>query len=301
MMNALQHAILNFLNTIDLQKLKSSSARLTSLYREGGSLTREEEMLAYLIVRLPATYTVLTYVLVQVPQGSILDLGSGPGTAWWAAKVSWDTLPIFTAIEREGKFIELGKKLGTEASWIQENFLSDNSFAPHDWLLFSYSLAEIAEKELPALLKKSWTAAQKGVILVEPGTPAGFQRMLKARHELLSLGGSILAPCPHAAVCPLKTSDWCHFSVRLERTFLHRYAKEGSLPFEDEKFTYLIVTKDKLHTNLARILRPPSHHSGHVVIPLCTKNGLQNVTISRRHKELYKKARKAEWGEQWDA
>ena len=143
-------------------------------------------------------------------------------------------------------------------------------------------------------------AANKGVIIVEPGTPASFQRMLYIRDLTLSFGGHILAPCPHAACCPLKKPDWCHFSVRLERTFLHRYAKAATLPFEDEKFTYLIVTKEQQPQCSSRILRPPSHHSGHVTLPLCSPAGLQKLTISRRHKDLYKKARKSQWGDSWD-
>jgi ribosomal protein RSM22 (predicted rRNA methylase) len=298
-MNPLQHAILNILDTIELKKLKASSARLSEIYKKGGTLTHNEEILAYLIVRLPATYAVLARVLAQVPPGSLLDLGAGPGTAWWAAKAAWEIQPSITAIEREAKFIELGKKMGTEASWIQENFLTTNSFTPHDWVLFSYSLAELEARELPSLLNKSWAAAKKGMVIVEPGTPSGYQRMLCVRDRLLDLCGNLFAPCPHASTCPLGASDWCHFSVRLERSFFHRYAKLAALPFEDEKYTYLIVTKENLSQNLARILRSPSQHSGHVVLPLCSPAGLQKVTISRRQKNLYKKARKAEWGDSW--
>jgi ribosomal protein RSM22 (predicted rRNA methylase) len=298
-MNALQQAIIELVDHFDLQKLKKASAALSSCYKGGGTLTREEELLAYLIVRLPATYAVLCRVLSQVPMGSLLDLGAGPGTSWWAARSLWSQLPPITAIEREAIFIELGKKMGVEAAWIQGNLLSFEAFEAHDWVLFSYSLTEIAENEIPLLLKTSWQAAKKGLIIVEPGTPASFRRLISARNLLISWGASILAPCPHVQPCPLKSDDWCHFSVRLERSFLHRYAKEADLPFEDEKFSYLIVTKEPQPAPQARILRHPERRSGHVVLPLCSSNGLQNATISRRHKEVYKKARKAEWGDSW--
>ena len=56
--------------------------------------------------------------------GSILDVGAGPGTAWWAAQATWNIHPVMTAIERQVKFIELGKKLGAQATWIQGDALS---------------------------------------------------------------------------------------------------------------------------------------------------------------------------------
>ena len=298
-MNALQQAIEELLEHFDLQKLKKASAALTARYKEGGSLTEEEELLAYLTTRLPATYAVLCRVLSHIPKGSLLDLGAGPGTAWWAAQTLWEDPPCITAVEREPKFIELGKQLGARAHWIQADLHDYIPSGPHDWVLFSYSLAEIADRDIPQLLKAGWETAQKGMILVEPGTPASFRRLRIMRDHVLSWGAAILAPCPHTKACPLSLSDWCHFSVRVERSFRHRYAKEGTLPFEDEKYSYLIVTKEPHPTPEARLLRPPERHSGHVTLPLCSSTGLKQLTLSRRHRELYKLARKAEWGSAW--
>jgi ribosomal protein RSM22 (predicted rRNA methylase) len=227
-----------------------------------------------------------------------LDIGSGPGTIWWAAQAVWNISPIVTAIEREEKFIELGKSLGSKVTWIQSNALSFKNFDTHDWVFFGYSLGELPEKELPSLLSKSWKAARKGVVIVEPGTPRGYQRMLFARAKLIESGGFVLAPCPHANTCPIQAPDWCHFCVRLERSYLHKHAKQAVLPFEDEKFTYIIITKEKHSLNpCSRIIRHPSHHSGHIGLSLCTPDGLKNAVIPRSQKELYKKTRKSDWGD----
>jgi ribosomal protein RSM22 (predicted rRNA methylase) len=298
MLNALQQAVENLLKDIDLESLKHSSQSLSHHYQQGGSLRGKEELLAYLVVRLPATYAVLRHVLSQLPsQGSLLDLGAGPGTVWWAAQGAHSV----TAVEREPLFIELGKKLGSQADWIKGDFHLLH-FDAHDWVIFGYSLGEVAKEKLFSLVNAAWQAARKGVVIVEPGTPRGYQRVLAARDYLISQGGFCMAPCPHAGICPLKSPDWCHFSVRLERTFLHRAAKLASLPFEDEKFSYAILTKQRPTPQaVARIIGPPKRHSGHVVLPLCTKAGVQMLTFCRSQKELYKKARKSHWGDSWDS
>jgi len=73
-------------------------------------------------------------------------------------------------------------------------------------------------------------AAKGLLVLVEPGTPAGYGRILRARDRLVGLGATLAAPCPHHAACPLTGEDWCHFSVRLPRSRDHRLAKGGEVP-----------------------------------------------------------------------
>lgn len=297
-MNPLQQALEIFSKQIDHQKLRKASLSLSTLYREGNTPSTEEELIAYLIVRLPATYASITRVLSSLsPPQSILDLGAGPGTVSWVAHTLWNALSTVTSIERDPRFIKLGKKLGSPCEWIQGDLLSIEHFSPHEWVVFGYSLGEIPEKNLPSLLSKSWKAAQKGLIIVEPGTPRGTARMLLARDYLIKEGGFVLAPCPHSNPCPLQPPDWCHFSVRLERSSLHRATKLATLPFEDEKFSYVILTKEKPTTSIPRIIRPPLRHPGHTILSLCTPTGIQNTTFSRSQKEPYKRARKSDWGD----
>lgn len=296
----LQENIDRFFENTTIQKLKKASALLSKHYLDGISLTSEEELLAYLIVRLPATYAALRSVLSQLPvPGTLLDLGAGPGTASWAIHSLWNSPTKITAIEKEPYFIELGKKLKAQVTWIQGDLSTFSSFEKHSWVLFGYSLGELHDKEGLDLIKKAWDAALQGVIIVEPGTPRGYRKMLEARQALIQMGGFVLAPCPHSNACPLPPSDWCHFSTRVERSSLHRQAKEGTLSYEDEKYSYVIVTKEPHPTTASRIIRHPLHRPGHIILPLCTPNGLEEITVTRSHKEKYKKARKIHWGDQW--
>ena len=121
--------------------------------------------------------------------------------------------------------------------------------------------------------------------------------MLVARAAVVGAGGSTIAPCPHDAPCPLVEGDWCHFSVRLARSRTHRAAKAAERGFEDEKFAYCVLTRADAPPATARIIRRPEQNPGHVVFSLCTSEGLERRTVSRRDKSSYGDARKRVWGD----
>lgn len=284
-----------------IQQLKKASIQLSKRYLEGESLTAKFELLAYLIVRFPATYAVLHRVLSQLPEaGTFLDLGAGPGTASFVIQTLWNLSPTkITSIEKEDFFIQLGKQLKAPTEWEQKVLSPKTEFLKQDWALFSYSLGELPEKNRELLLKHIWEDVTKGLIIIEPGTPRGYHHVIAARTLLLQLGGNVFAPCPHSNRCPLEQNDWCHFSVRLQRSYLHRQVKNCQLPYEDEKYSYLIMTKQPYKEGQSRVIRPPLHHSGHTLLSLCTKKQLEKATITKSHKERYKQARKIEWGDLW--
>ena len=74
-------------------------------------------------------------------------------------------------------------------------------------------------------------------------------------------------------------------------------AKDGALGFEDEKFSYIIVSKESVSPCGPRILRPPQKRKGHVIFSLCTPDGLKNKVVSQKEKEIYKKSKKLDWGD----
>ncbi|HSX11217.1 MAG TPA: small ribosomal subunit Rsm22 family protein [Chlamydiales bacterium] len=283
--------------------LGRARAALTQDYKEGRTspFSDEAKRLAYLGARLPATYAAVHKALQNCPPFThLLDLGAGPGTASWAAA---DLFPLtqITLIEKSPEAIALGKTLAAHsthpalqsARWIQQSLADPLPTA--DAAILSYVLNEIGDP-VP-LIERLWKAVPL-LILVEPGTPKGFAIIRKARTQLISLGAHLLAPCPHAHACPVQGSDWCHFSARVERTRLHRLLKEGSLGYEDEKFSYLIASKTAGPSVSGRIVRHPLKQSGHVRVALCTAQGkLEEKVITRKDKESYRKARDAEWGD----
>ena len=104
-------------------------------------------------------------------------------------------------------------------------------------------------------------------------------------------------PCPHGNLCPMAEEDWCHFTVRVTRSRLHRLCKGGEAPFEDEKFTFLAVCRSEARPAEARILRHPQKAAGHIGLTLCGAQGIGNCTVTKKQGAAFKQARKAEAGE----
>lgn len=303
----LQEAIDQLVEGASATSLRQAQEILSQNYREGrGSgdvFEKESQLLAYLVARLPATYAAVYRVLEEVlrhfPCRHFLDLGAGPGTASWAAAELG--VKKFTLVEQSGHVIALGKRLigfsGSAAlqqgEWRKQSLAEELPEA--DIGVLSYVLGEVENEE--SILEKCWEKV--GVLVViEPGTPRGFRLIRKIREQLIDLGGHLIAPCPHPFVCPMRGNDWCHFFARVERSKLHRFLKEGSLGFEDEKFSYVAAAKSPRESFLGRIVRPPLKQSGHVRLCLCAASGrLEEKTITRSNKELYRTARDAKWGD----
>jgi ribosomal protein RSM22 (predicted rRNA methylase) len=95
--------------------------------------------------------------------------------------------------------------------------------------------------------------------------------------------------------------DWCHFAQRIARPSFQRSIKSATLGYEDEKFSYLAVTRLAPHPIDARIVRHPQIHSGAIDLALCTRAGtLASRTITKRDKASWRAARDAEWGDPWE-
>ncbi|MBS0628682.1 MAG: rRNA methyltransferase [Verrucomicrobia bacterium] len=278
---------------------KNFYSNISQKYRErGGGDLSEQEVDAYLKARMPATFAAVSAVLkevsarIRVSIHTVLDLGAGPGTGLLAARGIFPEIEKWTLVERNEGMIKKGKEL-IEGGWTRAD-LQSYSPSAHDLVLFAYSFGEL-DGQID-LLKKAWEAAQV-LVIVEPGTPRGFANILKARDHLIEWGGKMIAPCPAMKPCPMPNNQWCHFSVRLERTKEHRQLKGGQLGWEDEKFSYVAFGKESVEMAKARIIGHPQKQSGNLILPLCTEEGLLEKRISKKEQALYKQSRKAKWGD----
>ncbi len=301
-------------------RLAAASAELSRQYKDGNFSSRavqtDAQRAAYLAVRLPATYAATWNVFSELRQRapeahihSILDLGAGPGTAVHAAQQVFPDIASATLLEADSAWIATGKRIAAACPglqsenfrWIRQDLSQSFSADPHDIVVIAYALNELAQSRRDALLKQAWSLCTGFLVVVEPGTTRGFAVINAARSFLIGQNARLLAPCPHQDLCPMAArGDWCHFSQRLERTALHRRLKGGDLGYEDEKFSYIVASKGEAQPALARIVRHPMKHSGHVKLSLCTTAGLESKTITRSQKQAYKLARQAVWGQAWE-
>ena len=161
----------------------------------------------------------------------------------------------------------------------------------------SYVIGEMNEIERTALAALMWEKTRDTLLVVEPGTPAGYARIIALRQQLIAAGAHVAAPCPHDGPCPLVSPDWCHFTQRLARSRAHKQAKGAEAPFEDEKFTYVALTRAPAGPRPSRVLAQPAVGKVEVAAKLCTPDGLEMARVPRRNKDGYAQARRWRWGD----
>jgi ribosomal protein RSM22 (predicted rRNA methylase) len=160
-------------------------------------------------------------------------------------------------------------------------------------------LGELTEEAQHTLVDEAGAAARQAVVVIEPGTPPGYRRILDARDRLIQSGWTVAAPCPHQLACGMTGKDWCHFSARVNRSALHRRLKEAELGYEDEKFAYVALTRDQ-GGGEGRVVRHPAFRKGLVTLQVCNADRSVGPTlVSKREGPTYKRARDAEWGDRW--
>jgi len=290
------------------------AAAISKTYRDGGNsgaIASEADALAYALARMPATYAAVTASLNALREiapdfapKNLLDVGAGPGTASWAAAEAFSSLTHFTLVDANSALRTLALDLfhgGARLRDVQYErgearaALAGSQAA--DLVLASYVIGELNETERRALADAVWAKTRDTLLVVEPGTPAGYARIIALREQLIGAGAHVAAPCPHDGKCPLRPPDWCHFTQRLPRSQAHKQIKGAELPFEDEKFSYVVLTRVPAGSHPARVLAQPDVSKVEVTAKLCTPDGVAITKVPRRSKADFARARRWRWGD----
>ena len=266
-------------------------------------LTRESEAAAYAAARMPATYAAAYEAIAQALEASglaprtLIDCGAGTGAATWAAAQLLD-LDRIICLEREDAMRSVGSALMRggmldKAQWAACDLTARGALGQAELVIEGYMLGELGEDMRLPVAEKLWNACTQMLVLIEPGTPQGFANLLAVREYLCGLGAYVAAPCPAGTgKCPMKDGDWCHFTVRVQRTKLHKLLKGGEAPYEDEKFAYMVFTREApKNACSARVLRHPQIEPGRISLTLC-ENGKKTNRIITKKDPLWKRARK---------
>lgn len=312
---ALRQAVDRALEGVALADLKRAAELLSSRYRgevRDGRLHLPDRLAAqaYLATRLPATYAAIRASLASVAAvrpdftpASLLDIGAGPGSALWAVRDCWDSLEEAALVETSAAIRRLGELLAgdlpTRISWVDANIEAGLPQLPAaDLVTLAYVLDELPPVLIGRLVDRLWEMTGDTLVIVEPGTPAGWERILAARDRLIAAGAHFVAPCPHQGDCPLAAPDWCHFARRVARSRLHRLAKNADVPWEDEKYIFIAASRTPGGRPAARVLAPPQSASGNVRLKLCKDDGsVAAKLVSKREGAPFKMARRLGWGD----
>jgi len=307
------------LDAVPVQRLAEAVRRLMEQYRTGPPATdpilgSDLDVAAYAAYRMPATFAAtrsalghLREVLPDFAPASLVDIGGGTGAATWAAADVYPGLTAVTVLDQVPGALAFGERLAQRsaapglraAQWRPSRVGPDGTLPEADLVTISYVLGELTPPERAALVTR---VADSGavVVVVEPGTPAGYQRIVDARTALTGHRLTVLAPCPHQRPCPLAgTRDWCHFAARVNRSALHRRLKAARLGHEDEKYSYVAAAPGRGTPAAGRVLRHPQYRKGLVTLQVCQESGVAPVPVSKSQGELYRAARDAGWGDAW--
>ncbi|MFE9565167.1 small ribosomal subunit Rsm22 family protein [Streptomyces sp. NPDC006487] len=317
----LRSALAGLLEGLPQKQATAAVERLIANYRgqiptHTPVLRNRSDVAAYAAYRMPATFEAVRSALDGLAgaapgwsPASHVDVGGGTGAAAWAADAVWGGPRETAVLDWADPALDLGKELAAAstspvlraAEWRRTVIGTGLALPEADLVTVSYVLGELTSEARREVVAEAARAGQ-AVAVVEPGTPEGYLRIREARDQLIEAGLRVAAPCPHDGTCPIEVGkDWCHFSARVSRSSLHRQIKGGSLPYEDEKFSYVAATRFPVEPAASRITRRPQIRKGLVLLELCgpESEGQTRVNVTKRHGDLYKAARDADWGQEW--
>ena len=235
---------------------------------------------------------------------SVVDFGGGPGTFLFAFS-EFKTVNKYTNVEVSDAFIGIMNVLveeflssstpHTRVDSISSDYLKLESqdVPANDLCVFSFTFCECdnAVDSVSGLVGNS-----NMVLIIEPGTPLGFTNIVKARDILIENGFNAIAPCTASnGFCPLRDSeaDWCHFVERLERSRIQMHLKNGVLGYEDEKYSYLLMSKYPVSPEGKRIISRPDNTKHNVSFDVCSEQNGHIVVTKRENKEKFKIMKKS--------
>nr|DAD46326.1 TPA_asm: hypothetical protein HUJ06_004556 [Nelumbo nucifera] len=270
---------------------RSKRWKIKTSYGDIGLKYRDDETVAYVASRMPAVCSACHRVLREVRRrlpgfspARVLDFGSGTGSVLWALREIWPrSLERINLVEPSKSMQRAGQSLLQDLkdlplihSYDSIQALTQNlekSDREHDLVVASYVLGEVPSlKDRITMVRQLWDLTRDVLVLIEPGTPHGFNIISQMRSHILWMtkrkcrksddacneaskdlvglksGAFVVAPCPHDGPCPLENSSkYCHFVQRLERTSSQRaYKRSKGEPlrgFEDEKFCFVALRR----------------------------------------------------------
>jgi ribosomal protein RSM22 (predicted rRNA methylase) len=285
--------------------------------RKGGEdslATGHVQILGYAALILPATYAQLYGAMAAAAQrlpdwhpSSMLDIGSGPGTALWAAAEHWPSLEHMSAWERESSFITLGREMAQQstiaalrtARWdrVDVTNIAQNVHQSYDLVVIGHVLNELDLETRQALISLAWRMTNGLLLIVEPGSEAGFAVVRSTRDYLRSLGAETIAPCVHNRDCPLE-NDWCHFPQRIVRPEFQRRARGAPSEWEESKFSYAAMARFAApQAAWGRTILEASSNKAYAEIKISSQEGVSRYRALKRNKDAFKWMRELTWGE----
>uniref|UniRef100_A0AAY5K2J6 Ribosome assembly protein METTL17, mitochondrial n=1 Tax=Esox lucius TaxID=8010 RepID=A0AAY5K2J6_ESOLU len=321
---------------VDFQLLEAQITKkvLTELRKTTYRWYDEDLGVVYMAARLAGGYTAVKRALNEIKKRdpcfsphSLLDFGSGLGTALWAGHSFWaDTLKEMVCVDSSGAMNTIADRLlrggSEEGEPVIEQvyfrqFLPVSPKMQFDLVVGAFSLSELgSQREREDVVHTLWRKTSSYLVLVENGTKEGHQILMDARNTLLQKQEkaaydprkpSVFAPCPHDSPCP-KLAQLPLVPCNFPQAYIP-LPLPGAPDRQTEKFSYLVLSRTASTTeevngggpDWARLTAPVLRRPRHVHCQICCSSGdLKRVVVTahRHGRDVYRCARSSEWGDQ---
>ncbi|XP_046843294.1 methyltransferase-like protein 17, mitochondrial [Xenia sp. Carnegie-2017] len=298
---------------------------------------QRRECAAFIADRAPATYGATLRVLHEIARRckdfkpeTILDFGSGAGTATWAAHKIWkDSIKIYQCVDVSRDMNDMAEQLLRNNDGYRtphyiprvyyKEFLPFTHKVTYDVVVASYSLTDIPfTRARQDILDNLWRKTNHFLVIVDKGNNEGFDVTMQARdlvtNNRKAMFGTedeqpsfVFSPCPHDLACPrldANTRDHpCNFEQRVQLSYAQKSTNLKKYGYFNELFSYVVLCKgerNKQDLNWARLLRPVRLREKHIICDYCSKNGTleQKILTKRKDSDIYKCVRHhAKWGD----
>lgn len=281
------------------------------------------DALGYLALRTPSTYAQIYGALTAVKEvnpswnpKTVLDIGSGPGTASWAATEIFSSIKEITNVEQDKNFISIGKNILHPEPLLTVEWHSTNlTFSlPHttkkfDLVILANVLNEMDNATRQKTVEFAYKHCQGTVVIIEPGTPFGNESISQAVTELEKYNPKIIAPFVENT---FYSAEEIIFSQRVIRPEFQKRIRQLQrkmdlkdktkiLPpsdWEDATYCYIAFSKSKPEIQpQARLIKQPQLFKPFIELYLLTKDGIKKERILKKNKTLFKQCKKLRVGD----
>lgn len=306
-----------------------SALRLSSEYRAERVVSvkrfvkTKNDVFGYIALRSPSTYSQIYTALSQIKEvlpswnpKTMLDIGSGPGTAIWAVSTIFPEIIKVTALEREAEFIEVGKRILSEhrniiVDWKNIDLTAEeNSDAnTYDIVVISSALNELDDKTQVKILNFAFERCNGVLLITEPGTPFGYSVFRNCAKILEAFSGDFIAPYIGGKYVD---SEEVQFSARIKRPDFQKRVRQNQrkqdhknnnrlLPASDwEESNFYYFAYSKIPSEIfgkGRVIGNPSVNKGYVYIDILKSEAVSKIQILKRDKDAFKLSKKYKPGD----
>jgi len=146
---------------------------------------------------------------------------------------------------------------------------------------------ELAPGELVGFAQALWAATRRFSVVIEPGTPAGYGRIMQIRSLLIAAGAHVAAPARTNATARWSrrtgatSPNGCRARATISRSRRQRAVR-------GREFSYVVASRAPPRRIDARVLRAAHGHQERHHRQAVHGYGLVSDTAARRDREAYR-------------